>query len=412
MPKKTKIIFIVVFLLAGLIILGVYSYFKNTSNNTTTNKNTSFYEKFNPFGTSTKTPTTTTPNSKTETQTTKDISKEASRFYKISDFAVAGAAFLEDQRQGPTINDVAVQTPEIVPSIRYVEKETGHIYQIYLDTKKTGTISNSTIPSVYEVFFDGRANSTIYRYATEDNKNITSFLATLGGGSNFLPSNILSISLSPDKNSYFSLIKNDDGVTGTTSSFDETKTSKVFTSSFSEWLPQWATPQGIYLTTKPSYLVDGDIFSLNITNGTLTKLFGGIPGLTTLANNNGGVVLYSASLTTGPKLNIFNIKNHSSIDLNTYGLPEKCVWSKDDINVYCAIPNTIVGAQYPDYWYQGLVSFNDYFVKINTNTREIITMTNSVNETPVDAINLFLSKNEDKLFFINKKDYTLWSLDL
>jgi hypothetical protein len=71
-----------------------------------------------------------------------------------------------------------------------------------------------------------------------------------------------------------------------------------------------------------------------------------------------------------------------------------------------------VGTEYPDYWYQGLVSFTDYFVKINTKTKNIITIANSQNETPVDATNLFFNKDESKLFFINKKDSTLWQLDL
>jgi hypothetical protein len=294
-----------------------------------------------------------------------------------------------------------------------VERATGHVYQMYLDTKITGKISNSTIPSVYETIFSGNANSIIYRYASSDNKSITSFLASLGGKSSiFLNSDITAVSLSPDKTKFFSIIKTKNGSIGVIKPFDETKTYQVFTSSFSEWLPQWVTNQSVYLTTKPSYLVDGSVFSLNTTNRTLTKLFGSIAGLTTLASSNGNLVLYGASLNIGPKLNVFNIKNHTSSDLDIYGLPEKCVWSNDNINAYCAIPNTIVGTQYPDYWYQGLISFEDRFIKINTQTKETTTFANSSNETPIDATNLFLSDKEDSLFFINKKDSTLWSLDL
>jgi len=63
-------------------------------------------------------------------------------------------------------------------------------------------------------------------------------------------------------------------------------------------------------------------------------------------------------------------------------------------------------------WYQGLVSFSDYFVKIDTNTGDYITIANSVDETPVDAVSLILDKDEENLLFINKKDYTLWGLDV
>ena len=154
------------------------------------------------------------------------------------------------------------------------------------------------------------------------------------------------------------------------------------------------------------------MFNLNIANGTLSKILGRVQGLTTLANKDGTSLLYGASLDNGPRLNIFNIKNHTSEDLGKYGLPEKCVWSSDNINVYCAVPNTIVGNQYPDSWYQGVISFDDFFVKINTVTKESATLANSKDEVPVDGTNLFLNKDESKLFFINKKDSTLWSLDL
>ncbi len=442
MPKKTKIIFITVFALIGVVVFGIYFYNSKSNTKTTTKNGTeNIYQKFNPFGSSSNTNTAvdnTTDNGNGEVTTnTNPETKINSRFQKITTFAISGATFFEDTRLIPiktevtttpettTINPVTKKvtkvavpvkkepTTEIVPSLRYVERATGHIYQMYLDTKIEGKISNSTIPSVYETIFDGKATSVIYRYISSENKSITSFLATLGGTTgSFLNSDISSIALSPDKSKFFSLIKNSTGVIGTTRTFGETKTTQIFTSSFSEWLPQWVTNQKIYLTTKPSYMANGSVFSLNVLTGTLSKIFGGIPGLTTLANNDGSVLLYGASLETGPRLNIFTIKNHTSVYLDKYGLPEKCIWSGDNINIYCAIPNTIVGTQYPDSWYQGLISFDDRFVKINTTTKESSTFADSSSEVPVDAMNLFLNKTEDKLFFTNKKDLTLWSLDL
>ena len=422
-------------------MIGLYFYL-NKSNTNGTNTATNIYQKFNPFGTGTsKNTNNTTDTNIVNNNTGGDTnapSVPTSRFHKITSFAVSGAAFFEDIRPiqpkestdvtatTVTVNNTTtspnnttqknippiVPTTETVPALRYVERATGHIYQMYLDTKVEGKISNSTIPGVYEAIFDGKATSVIYRYVSTDNKSITSFLATLGGKSDFLSSDIAAISLSKDKSKFFSLIDNKNGVIGVIKSFGDTKSNQVFSSSFSEWLPQWVTDQSIYLTTKPSYLVEGDVFNLNTTNGTLSKIFGGIKGLTTLANNDGSYVLYGASLDIGPKLNVFDVKNHKSLDLEKYGLPEKCVWSNDNINVYCAIPNTVIGTEYPDSWYQGTTSFDDWFVKINTVTKASITIANSLTETPIDGTNLFLSDKEDQLFFINKKDSTLWSLDL
>ncbi len=428
-----------------------FYFYINRSKTTTTNDNTSNYQPFL-GGDTTKQNQSDNPNSTNGDQnqntnnpsTTQTSGQQLSKFHKITDFAVAGATFFEDTRPIPTPDEVTltggeqpnpvtppikIATPiktknnkiippkivtpkfEIVPSIRYVERATGHISQMYLDTKTVGQISNSTIPNIYEAIFDDKASSVIYRYLEINGKIITSFLATLGSDKGeFLPSNIIDVSLSPDRTKFFYITKIFSGVIGTTRSFKDNKKIQVFSSSITEWLSQWVTDQKIYLTTKASSSTEGNLFSLNTTNGVLTKVFGGVLGLTTLTNNDGSLVLYSSSTSGGPKLGIFDIKNHTTKDLNLYGLPEKCLWL--NINIYCAIPNNASGNGYPDIWYQGLASFNDRFVKINSNTNEVTNIADSESETPIDGTHLFLTNKEDQLFFINKKDSTLWSLDL
>ena len=495
MPKKTKIIFITVFIIVGLIVLGLYLR-SNKKQPTAVGVTTPWYQSFNPFGTNTKTPDIGTTNPITEVPTTGEITKETSRFYQITDFAVAGATFLEDTR--PIVNtntDASVQPQQIktiipadtlagrkeiqtilndalslkpplvvdgsfgskatqaikdfqklnnlavtgkvdiatapyftkttkptdlpiksqyeqAPSIRFVESMNGHIYKMFLDTKIKEQISNSTIPSIYEAFFDNTAKTVIYRYLSLD-KTISSFMATLGAPKGeFLPQDISDLSTSRDKTKFFYLTENSNGATGTVGAFGQTKRDIVFNSPLTEWLSGWDNNQNVYLTTKPSYSTTGSMFILNATNKTITKILGGVAGLTTLISPNGSFVLFNTSTDTGPKLGVFNINKHTTKDIDTYGLPEKCVWGNDNINIYCAVPNVITGNQYPDYWYQGLVSFDDFFVKINTVTGDKITIANSINETKVDGTYLFLDKVESLLFFINKKDSTLWSLSL
>jgi len=495
MPKKTKIIFITVFIIVGLIIYGFYLYLnKNTTGTTTTN--TPWYQSFNPFGSG---DNTTNGGDKTVTTNENDQNKNdnsiSSKFHKITDFAISGATYLEDARPIATKTDTTTPQPEqiktiisagtkegrkdiqiflnttlslkpalivdgnfgksvtdaikkfqkinnipvtglvddattpyftkttnttnsqvkdqteIAPSLRFVERKNGHIYKMFLDTKVQEKISNSTIPSIYEALFDKKGDTVIYRYLSD--KTISSFIATLGAPTGeFLPQNISDLSVSPDKTKFFYITKNNDGVTGSIGIFGDTKKSLVFNHPFTEWISSWDGNQNVYLTTKASYTANGSVFVLNSTNKTISKLFGGVPGLTTQINPNGLTILYSTSTDTGPKLGIFNIKDHSTKDLDTYGLPEKCVWSSDNINIYCAVPNVINGNQYPDVWYQGTVSFDDFFVKINTVTGDKTTIANSTDETVVDGTYLFLNKSENTLFFINKKDYMLWSLDL
>jgi peptidoglycan hydrolase-like protein with peptidoglycan-binding domain len=497
MPKKTITIFITTFILVGIIILGVY-FWINKKSDSPKNNTTPWYQNFNPFGTGSNIPQTEDPvDPNNPNQPEGPVENILSKFYQITDFAIAGATYTEETRpivlkEGETpiqepepvkiiisaetkegrkeiqtiLNEtLSLKTPlvvdgvfgkkvtealkefqklnnlnitgtindetalyfsktdkiinpliknqyEQVPSIRFVERKNGHIYKMFLDTKIKDKISNSTIPSIYEAFFDNTSKSVIYRYLSED-KTISSFMATLGAQKGeFLPPNISDMSVSKDKTMFFYLTENSNGSIGTVGYFGLLKKDLVFNSPFTEWTSSWSENQKLFLTTKPSYTLNGSMFSLNTTTKTISKIFGGIAGLTTLINNSGSSVLYSNSTMTGPKLGIFNINEYSSKDLETYGLPEKCVWSKDNINVYCAVPNVITGNQYPDSWYQGLISFTDYFIKINTSTGNKTTIANSALGTPVDGTYLFLDKEESLLFFTNKKDSTLWSLDL
>lgn len=485
MPKKTKIIFITVFIIVGLLILGFYLI--SNKNNTGTEDGTPWYQNFNPFGSGNKKNGEGLDETKTG-ELTPEEQKALSKFYQITDFAVAGATFLDDTRlksgaetpkeeiktiisadtvdgrkeiqnilnktlslkpqltvdgvfgksvaeairKFQTLNNIAVtgkidemtapyftktvasenESPfETAPSIRYVERKNGHIYKMFLDTKDKEKISNSTIPSIYEALFNNTANSVVYRYLSTD-KTISTFMATLGKpAGEYLPQNISDLSTSPDKTKFFYLTENPNGVTGTMGTFGLSKKDVVFDSPLTEWLSEWDSGR-IYLTTKASYSAPGSMFLLNPTSKTIYKVIGGIQGLTTKISPNGSLVLFGESTQTGPKLGVFNVKDHTTKNLNSYGLPEKCVWSKNSIDVYCAIPKVITGNQYPDSWYQGIVSFDDFFIRINTQSGNKTPIADSTDETPVDAISLFLERSEDSLFFTNKKDLTLWSLNL
>ncbi|MES2930612.1 MAG: hypothetical protein V4665_02410 [Patescibacteria group bacterium] len=427
MTRSRIFIFIAVFIIIGTIV-AVYYYSRTPNNGTPDSTDQGEYSLFNPLGGGTQNDTTgggevPAASGGNGTDASLVSTNSSSPFRKITEFAVAGGAFFEDQRAVPITEEERaaaekagkepVQKFETVPSLRYVEKATGHIYQMYLDTKVEGKVSNSTIPSIYEAVFDATARTVVYRYLASDNKTIRSFIATLGQQQGeFLPDNITDISLSGDKTKFFYLAEGSSFVTGTTRAFSETKKTQVFSSSFTEWLSQWASNQKIYLTTKPAATVEGVIYSMNTSDGALTKILGGVKGLTTLANKDGSVILYSESGGLGPSLNVFDVKTHTSRSLSLYGLPEKCIWMNDNVNLYCAIPASITGSQYPDSWYQGLVSFTDRIIKINTSTLSTFTVADSSIYMPVDATRLFTNKAESLLFFTNKKDSTLWSLPI
>ena len=96
-------------------------------------------------------------------------------------------------------------------------------------------------------------------------------------------------------------------------------------------------------------------------------------------------------------------------------IADKCLWATNII-IYCGVPNTIPPANsgYPDAWYQGVVSFSDSIWKIDVEilSTELVSSISQVSKENVDAVNLSVDKNKNYLFFLNKRDSSLWSLRL
>jgi hypothetical protein len=149
MSKKIKI-FITVFVLVIIIALGIFWWVNR--NKVNTDENVPWYKDFNPFGTSTKTPVggngegipTGNPNEIGSNNANMPISK----FYQITDFAVAGATFLEDTRLKTT-----AENTEPVPETKQVTTK------ISIDTKEgrkeIQTILNDTLSLNPPLVVDG-----------------------------------------------------------------------------------------------------------------------------------------------------------------------------------------------------------------------------------------------------------------
>ena len=76
------------------------------------------------------------------------------------------------------------------------------------------------------------------------------------------------------------------------------------------------------------------------------------------------------------------------------------------------MPNTILDEDTLDLWYQGLISFSDSMWIIDTKTQTTNILINPIDVVgkEIDIIKPILSPDENYLFFVNKKDSTLWQL--
>jgi len=140
-----------------------------------------------------------------------------------------------------------------------------------------------------------------------------------------------------------------------------------------------------------------------------------VKGLTTNTSPGGAIVVYSESSDNIFKTKVWDREVRESYDLPITTLPEKCAWSNLDTTViYCGVPKGIERGTYPDLWYQGVASFSDSLWRVDIDTRvsEQIIDPFPLARADMDIINLMISENDKYLIFTNKKDSTLWSLEL
>ena len=231
----------------------------------------------------------------------------------------------------------------------------------------------------------------------------------------FLKRNIHAITLSQSGEQIFYLTGTIGDTVGTIANPNGKQSSKVFFSPLSEWTLQWTSGNTIAFTTKPSAATLGYLYFFNKSSKVFEKVIGGKNGLTTLVSPDKQSSLYSENVRNSITFGVLDIGAEEETTLPVTTLPEKCVWSiNEEYVVYCAVPDSMMGREYPDRWYQGLVSFSDSIWKINTKTGTADMIIEPGREVglEMDIITMMLTNDEKYLLFINKKDSILWSLRL
>lgn len=304
-------------------------------------------------------------------------------------------------------------------TIRYIERSTGHIYEIEPNGQNRKRLSNNTILKTFESFWSSNADKAILQYFETDQTylSVKTFSATLPQGATttaisgmFLPQTITAVAVSPEEEKIFYLDSTEGKATGIVADFENKKQNKIFSTTFGEFDASWPSKNIITLLTKPSATAQGFFYSLDSKTGEFKRILGDIKGLTALLSRDSERVIYSQSVAKKMETKIFNLKNKETIGFSLTTLPDKCAWSKTDPAViYCSVPENLPSADYPDEWYQGLISFSDSIWRNNLSLGETALLKS---DTGIDIINPFLTKDENYFVFTDKNDNTLWSLRL
>jgi hypothetical protein len=362
---------------------------------------------------------------------------------QLSAEPVAGYTFFKKEFDfiNPNIGDEETEGESTIKEDRYVfrfmERATGHIFETAEHTLTTEKITNTTTQQVYNAIFSNEGQYVVFEKTSATSESVDSFVGEIiekeietTTDENILlseetekefvleiePYSIVSnfFVSSPSKNSFAYIISSNDSASITTDSFTSRGKESIFNSPIKEWQMDWKS-DSINLTTKPSSKADGVSYLLNTNTGSLNKLIGGIKGLTTNISQDGETLLYSESSGNSVVVRVQDVVSGEASRLAISTLPEKCVFSKTRENIiYCGAQSNSTNASLPDDWYKGKVSFRDSIWEINTENNFVSIFYNFDENKfgEFDLINLDITEGDEYLTFVNKKDLTLWSLNL
>ena len=313
--------------------------------------------------------------------------------------------------------------------IDWVDRGRGNVLQTTEDSAQISTLSNTLLPRVYESTWNTSLSAFIGSILSDDDTSLSTVYATLTKqatstssitpytlhGKSF-PSTIVTYASSPKKDKVFLFsIENGQGV-GYVAPFGGGTATQIFSTPVTQVNVEWPEENTIAITTKGSATADGFLYFINPKTGVWKKILGPYLGLSTRVSHDAKYVIASISDgATGVLTSIYSVSSTTGTDAIVRTLADKCVWGNfyKDL-IYCAVPFQPVSGTYPDDWYKGTLSTVDKIWQLNAQTGEIHLISSVFSEAKrsIDAFNLGLDDKDSYLFFINKNDLSLWSLDL
>ncbi|MEN9921436.1 MAG: hypothetical protein RLZZ517_414 [Candidatus Parcubacteria bacterium] len=306
--------------------------------------------------------------------------------------------------------------------VRFQERATGHIYDVFEFLQAPQKISNITKPKIYYTQFSSNKDQYVFSIPSQDYEQIQttyaklSFSTTTGVSivENQLSNTISDFVLNKDSNKLIYSFKQNGSSSLYISNLDRTGEKLIKVLPFNEFLIEAINTTDVLITTKASFVSPGYSYILNTSTGAFNKILGNINGLTVKVSPDEKYYIYSQSEQNRPSVRLYNktIGTTNLITLDT--IPsEKCVYSKKELFAYCFGSIIYKAGEYPDDWYKGKLFNQENLYKVNLTNGQVSAIYNfGTDNLTLDAQNVQITNKDEFIIFQNKYDLTLWSLNL
>jgi hypothetical protein len=325
------------------------------------------------------------------------------------------------------VGGFAASTTASTTNVRWVDRGRGNVYETSSDSLNISTLSNTVVPKIFAAVW---------------NRDLTAFVGSLFEDGNLVPTTVYSglvkqtgassaayelrgrditgdvigYAASPDGSRLFTLMNENGNGAGYVSAFDGSKPTRIFSVPLTQLSVSWPSDSVIVIETKSSASYSGFLYFVNPRTGTWTKVLGPVAGLSAVVSHDARYVLYSsANRGGGISTGIYNVAKGTTTDAVIRTIADKCAWGKAvTTNVYCGVPSEQVSGSLPDDWYTGTIATTDKVWRVDALTGEV-SLLDSLTSSTNGSIDVYRPDTDPKdryLYFMDKGDLSLWSLDL
>lgn len=296
--------------------------------------------------------------------------------------------------------------------VMYVGK-TGGIYEVDFDGGNAKTSDFIVLQNLTKILWSQNKEGFAAVYANADGKK-TFYYNTKTKEASPYDNSIKSLAFSKtdDKIAYYS--SNDLQNTNAVFSADPNGSSakNIFNTRIRDIRLEWVSGNQIAITTAPSGLAPNLLWVLNSDTQKFLPVLSQVYGFTMKWAPGGERFIFSQTNSKGANLSLFS-SNQTGTEVKDLGvatLPEKCVFTKDGGSIICAVPKSAPDIVWPDDYYKHLYSTEEQIWSINPAIEKKDLLYEFDDSISIDATDLALSPQEDRLVFLNKKDDMVYSL--
>jgi hypothetical protein len=315
-----------------------------------------------------------------------------SELQQLTTRAVAGFAFASSSKH----------------MVRYVERGTGHIFEINLDSGMEIQLSVTTIPQTTTALFSPDAETVVI--TTYEGYGRTAVIGTFAQESTLnlthLPNNAENIVFHDNSTVYFTL--SEGGKTNGYTFDRETLTrSLLFSLPIADVLMHWGPSFSKKMVqNKPTKYLEGYLYELSEGN-TLQPLAQGEYGLSALVSD----AYIIRTFIKDAQYVSHALQGTRELEQTTTMLDEKCVFSlQDSAQIWCASPLETPNGDYLENWYKGIVTSEDsiWVIDLEEGSSTLVGNLPSLSGRTLDISDITIDRNGELLLMSNKLDGTLW----